>query len=157
MALATAVLTAAAAAALGGEVWHVSYAAVYVALTLAAVFSPGAITLPVIAGQVLAASLLLQPDGPAPLLLVPVVASLVLTAELLGLAARLDGPVAPDATPGLPRAVSSAFLAGGSYAAVVGAGAYSGLLGGLVAVSMGAGVCVLLAVLLVRSAGVADR
>jgi hypothetical protein len=150
IAVGTAVLTGAAAAWLGGAAWHVDYAAVYVAVALSALLSPAAITLQVIAGQVLAASVLLRPDGPAPpLLLVPVVAGVVLTAELLGLVARLDTPLRPRPAPELPRMGLSALIGGGVYAAVSLAGGLSGPTG-LLAVALGGGACVVLAVVLAR-------
>lgn len=80
-AIVVATLTA-AAAAVGGSGAHVLGAGAYIFIVLAALFFPAAIIAPVIAGQLLAANILLRGDG-HPLVLLPVVAGVIATAELI--------------------------------------------------------------------------
>lgn len=150
--LATALLTAVGVAAWGGAVWHAYYAVLYVLLTAAALLSPAAVILQVLAGQALAASLLLQPAGPSPLLMVPIVAAVVLTAELLGSVARLTGPVPRWHAPALlPEIGRSVLVGAGAYVAVALGAALPGPTG-LVAVALGAAACSAIALMLLREA-----
>jgi hypothetical protein len=77
-------------AALGASGWHIVGACVYVVIAATALFFPAAITIQVIGGQMLAGSVLLGQNAPASLLLLPVIASVVVTAELLAAVGRLD-------------------------------------------------------------------
>jgi len=151
MAVLTAALTAAAAAALGGTERHVLGAGVYLVFAVAALFAPGAIVAQVLGGQLLAASLLLAADGPPPLVLVPLVAAVVLTAELLALVARLDTPVERNVGHDLRRVGLAGVLGGGAFGAVAVAAGLPGPTG-LAAVALSAGACVAIAVVLARIA-----
>lgn len=151
IAVLTSVLTGAAGAALGLSDSHAYLAGAYVAITVVALFHPAAITGQVIGGQLLAGSVLLGQDGLARLWLVPVVASVVATAELLAIVARLDTPLEPDVGDDLRRAEHAAVIGGGVFGAVVLLGGLPGPTG-LAAIALAAGACVALAILLARSA-----
>ena len=149
-------LTAIATGALGGVLGGSGQAfgaGLYVFITVAALFLPAGIAVQVITGQALVASLLLRQDGPDPLLLVPVVAGVVATAELLAVVARLDTPLTRDPTDAAARAGRSAAIGGGVFGAVM---LVSGLPGpaGPVAVVLASAACVVVAVLFQDSAGV---
>lgn len=147
-----AALTGAAGAALGASEGHVYGAGVYVVVAVVALFSSAGITAQVIAGQVLAGSLLPGLDGAAVLMLLPMVAGVVLTAELLGVVARLDTPLERDPTRDLQGAALATVIGGGVFAAVVLAGDLPGPTG-LTAIALASGACGLLAILLVKKAG----
>lgn len=116
-AIVVATLTAAAAAGVGGSGAHVLGAGAYIFIVLAALFFPTAIIAPVIAGQLLAANILLRGDG-HPLLLLPVVAGVIATAELISAVARLDTTPERDPAPDL-RQAGFAVLVGGTIFGVV--------------------------------------
>lgn len=148
----TAILTGAAGVALGASSLHVYIAGAYVVITVAALFFPAAIAVQVIGGQVLVGSVLLGQDGLAHLLLLlPVVAGVVATAELLAVVARLDTPLERDPGAGLHRVGLAAAIGGAVFAAVVLLGELPGPTG-LVAIVLASGACVMLAVLLVKRA-----
>jgi hypothetical protein len=149
MAVLTATGTGAVAAALGGTGSHVWGAGAYVAVSGIALFSPGAIAAQVILGQVLAGSLLLAPDGPAPLLLLPLVVGVVVTAELLGCSSGADVPVPALSAGALRRVGGTAVLGGGAFGTVVWIGGLSGPTG-IEALALAAAACVALAGLLAR-------
>ncbi|MEZ4423587.1 MAG: hypothetical protein R3E98_09265 [Gemmatimonadota bacterium] len=90
-------------------------ALVYGALVLGAVQVPAAITLQVVAGQVLLAGWVLRSSGPlgpeALLRLGATLFAVVATAELLAAVARLDLPVRRGASGELPRTAFAASLA----------------------------------------------
>jgi hypothetical protein len=150
IAVLTAAITGAAAAALGAT--GIFGAGAYVVIAVAALFSPAAIVVQVIYGQLLAGSVLLAQDGPAPLLLLPVVVSVVVTAELLALVGRLGTPKGRD--PGgddLHRVGVAAVIGGVVFGAVV---LVRGLPGptGLVAIGVASAALFALAILLVGNA-----
>lgn len=146
-----ATLTGAAGAALGASGSHVLGAGAYVVAALLALFFPAAIVVQVIAGQVLAASVLLAPDGPAPLLLLPMVASILATAELLAVVGRLDTPLARDPSDDLRRMGITVLIGGGVFGAVALAGRLPGPTG-ILAIALASAACVVLAILLVSDA-----
>lgn len=143
------VLTAVLYILLGGAAAHLDLAAIYVLVAMGALFSPAAVTAQVIAGQALAGSLLTSPQGPRPLLLVPVLAGVVATAELLAAVARLDASVERSATEGLGRMGAAAVVGAGVYAAVALVGDLPGPTG-LLAVVLASGAFAGAAWLLVR-------
>lgn len=145
-----AALTGAAGAVLGASDWHVYGAGAYVVIAVVALFFSGGITAQVIAGQVLAGSLLSGLDGAAALLLLPMVAGVVLTAELLAVVARLDTPLEPDPTRDLQGAALATLTGGGVFGAVVLVGHLPGPTG-LTAIALASGACGLLAILLVEN------
>jgi hypothetical protein len=143
VAVAAALSTGAISAAIAGPGRHFSGAAVYVAVTVLALFSPAAVTVQVIVGQLLVATLLL--GGPRdPLLLVPVVAGIVVTAELLAVVARLDTPIERDPGEVLRPAGLAAVIAGAVFGVVALVGGVPGPTG-ILAVVLACGACVVLA------------
>lgn len=148
-ALVVAAVTGAAGAVLGGSAWHAYGAAGYVAMAVLAVFNPGAIALQVVAGQALAGGILLGPDAPPALALLPIVPAVLVTAELLATATRWHRPPGRDPADALRRVGLAALVGGGGFAAVLLAGGVSGP-SGIVAVAVASAACIGLAVLLVR-------
>ncbi len=146
-----ATLTGAVGAVLDGSSSYVYGAGAYVIIVVSALFVPAAIAVQVIAGQILVGSLLIGQAGTAALMLVPAFAGVVATAELLAMVAWLDAPVQRDPGDALPRAGLAAVIGGAVFAAVM---LISGLPGpgGLVAVGLASGACVILAVRLVSNA-----
>src|SRR5690606_7235927 len=110
LAVVTAALTSAGAAALGNAPPHALGGIIYFGVVVGALLQPGALTAQVIAGQLLAGSLLLSPEPPSLLRLAPIVAGVIATAELLALAHRMNTSFAP-ATTGAPRRIGGAVLA----------------------------------------------
>lgn len=151
LAVLMAALTGAAGAALGASDGHVYGAGAYVVIVMVALFYSGGITAQVIGGQVLAGSLLSGLDGPATLILLPVLASVVLTAELLGIVARLDTPLEREPTRDVQGAALATVIGGGVFAAVVLVGDLPGPTG-LTAIALASGACGLLAILLAKKA-----
>lgn len=151
LAVLAAVLTGAAAAATGASMAAVYGAGVYLALTGAVLLRPAALAAQVVVGQLLVAAVLLDPGGPPPVTLLPVVAGVVATAELLALAARLDGPFPRDAGAGLREAALATLVGSAAYGAVALLGALPGP-SGLAAVALASGACLALALVLVRAA-----
>jgi hypothetical protein len=146
-ALATAVATGLVVVSLGASSDHAWGAAGYLAVVGFAVLAPGAIWAQVVAGQLLAGGLLLGPEGLPWWLLVPVVASVVATAEILGVVARLDSVVPRAPADDLRRAGWSTLVGGVAFAVVALAGALPGPRG-LVAVGVASAACVAVAALL---------
>ena len=146
-----AILTGTFGAALGGSGGHAFLAGAYVVAAAVALFYPAAIAVQVIGGQVLLGSLLVGSEGTAPLLLVPAVAGVVVTAELLAVVARLDTQLERDPGDDLPRAGLAAVIGGAVFGAVVLVSGFPGPIG-LVAVGLASGACVVLATLLVSNA-----
>jgi hypothetical protein len=151
VAILVATTAAAAVAALGGSAWHVSGAGAYITITVLTLFFPAVLTVQVIAGQVIVASVLLGRPGPAPLLLLPVVASVVATAELLALVGRLNTPVERDPRHDLHRTGSATAIGGGAFAAVVLLGGLPGPTG-LLAIAVASAASFALALMLVNDA-----
>ena len=118
-------------------------------ISVVALFIPAAISVQVVGGLALLGGLLLAEDGPSPLLLIPAVAGVIFTAELLTIVARMDTPIDGDSRDDLPRAGVAAVIGGGVFGAVV---LVSGLPGptGFGAVVLASGACVVLATVLVR-------
>lgn len=147
----TAVLTGAAATAFGGSVWHVCGALAYIGVAIFALFSPAAITAQVTGGLLLAGSLLLADDAPSVILILLMFVSIVATAELLAIAARLANRIERDGRDDLRRAVRTIATAG-CVAAVMLLIALPlwprTLSGGLVSIGIASGACVLLAIVL---------
>ena len=151
LAVLLATLTGAVGTVLDGSSSYVYGGGAYVMIAVLALFVPAAITVQVIAGQVLVGSLLMGLEGPTALMLVPAFAGVVATAELLAMVAWLDTPLQRDPSDALPRSGLAAVIGGGVFGAVM---LVSGLPGpgGLVAVGLASGACVVLATRLVRNA-----
>ena len=107
------------------------------------------ITTLLIGGQVLVGSLLLGSGAATPLVLMPAVAGVVVTSELLAVVARLDMQLERDSGDGVPSGGLAAVIGGCVFGVVVLASAFPGPTG-LVAVVLASGACVVLATLLVR-------
>jgi hypothetical protein len=149
MAVATAALTAAAVAALGASDTHALAAGLYMLVAVAAVFLPDAIPVQVIGGQLLAASLLVGGSVDL-LLLLPVVAGVVATAELLAVVGRMDAPGERDPRADVRRAGGATGLAAAVFGAVALVGRVPGPTG-LLAVVLASAACAGLAIVLARS------
>lgn len=149
LAVLTASLAGAAGAALGTSDGYLYGAAIYVAVTVVALFVPAGITAQVVGGQVLVGSLLLGQAGVRPLLLLPLVAGVVVTAELLGVAARLATLVERDPRDDLQRAGIATLVGAGAFGVAAMAGGLPGP-SGLLAVALASGACAVLAAVLVR-------
>lgn len=132
---------------LGATTGHAWGAAGYLALVGFAVLAPGAIWAQVLAGQILIGSLLLGPGASPWWMLVPLLASVVATAELLGIAARLDSVVPRAPAADLRRAGRATLIAGLVFGFVAVAESLPGP-GGLVAVALASAACVAVAALL---------
>lgn len=148
LAVATAMLTAAASVMLGGP-GRYGFEVAYVGIAVVATFLPAAITLQVIVGQLLLARLLVEGSGGAALTLVPLMAGIVVTAELLAVVARLDMPLERDPRGVYTEVGLAAVVAGGVFCLVLAVGDLPGP-GGLVAICVGSGACVVLATLMPR-------
>lgn len=151
-AMITALLTAAIGAGAGGSVWHLYGAAAYVAVALGALSAPPMITVQVIAGQLLAASLLLRPDAPPFLLLLTMVIGVVATAELLAQVARIQTSVDFDPREEVHRVVVSAAVGGSVFGMVVLLGRVPGPTG-LAAIGLASAACVIVAIVLASDTG----
>ena len=121
-------------------------------ITTIALLLPAGVAFQVITGQALVAGLLLAENGPASVLLVPVVAGVVVTAELLADVARLDTPLRRDLTGAAASAGRAAVVAGGVFGAVMPVGGLPGPTG-VLAVVVASGACVLMAARLLSDAG----
>jgi hypothetical protein len=155
LAVLVAVLTGTGMAALAAHGWQVLGAAAYVGAAAAGLVVPGAIGVAVVGGVGLAGSLMLGPWAVGPLVLLPVVAGVVATAELLALAGRLDTPVERNPGAELRQAGLATAMAAAVYGVVAVVGAVPGPTGFLAVVVAAAG-GVGVAALLMR-AGTADR
>jgi hypothetical protein len=150
-ALAASLATGALLAAVDPAVGFGPRGPLYVGVTGLALFFPAAIAAQVVLGQVLIASLVIGGEGVDLILLVPAMAGVVATAELLAVVARLDAPVRREAEGALRGAGSAAALGGGVFCVVALTGAIPGP-AGLLAVLLAAGACIVLAAQLVRRA-----
>ena len=144
VALFTAVLTGGAAASIGGSPEHVAGAVVYVMAAALALLAPGALVVQVIGGLLLVGGLMHGRDWAGALALAPLVIAVVVTAELLALAGRMDAPFVRPPGADLRRAGAAAGIAGIVYAAVVLAGILPAP-SGIIAVAAGSAACALLA------------
>ncbi len=151
LAILAAVLTGAIATLMEGAGAYIPGALAYVMVTVLATFLPPAITVQVIGGQILIESLLLQ-GGPAPLMLVPLFAGVVITAELLAIVAWLDTPLRREPGNTFVTAGRSALIGAAVFGAVLLVSSLPGP-GGLVAVGLASGACVVLASRLAREHG----
>jgi uncharacterized membrane protein len=146
-AVVTAVATGVVAVSLGGSGNFAWAAAGYLAVVGFAVLAPAAIWAQVVAGQALIGGLLLGSAGRPWWILIPLVASVVATAEILAVVARLDS-VVPRAPAHDLRRAGRATLVGSLVFAVV---AFAGTLPGprgLLAVALASGACAAVAALL---------
>lgn len=147
LAICTAILTATGAVWIGGSESYARGAFAYILVAAFGVFAPSAITVQVIAGEILAGSLLLGPGAARLGPLALVVAGVLATAELLALVGRLGTPLERGAREELNRAGISAVVGGLVFLVVVAVGRFPGP-GGIVAVIFGAAACLVLAMLL---------
>lgn len=152
LALVTAALTGVSGAALGGTASHALGGALYVAVVAAALFAPAMIAVQVLVGGAMAAGLILTPGGLGPVTGLPLALTIVLTAELLGVAARLDTPVERDPTDDLRRAVVAVGVAGAAYGAVLVAAALPGPTG-FAAVALASAACMVIALVILAAPG----
>lgn len=152
LAILAAAMTGALGIVLGGSTSYLYGAGAYVLLVGLALFSPAAIVAQVVGGQVFVGSMLVGRGWVGLLLLGPAVAGIIVTAELLAAAARMDTPFDSDPRDDLPRAGFAAIIGVGVYLAVVFLGRMPGPTG-LLAVLAASGACVALAIQLVASLG----
>jgi len=145
-----AVLTGTLDVWLGGSGWHLFGASTYLLIALVALFSPAAIAVQVVCGQVLVGSLLVSQNVPQILLLVPLITGIIVTAELLAAVARMDTPLDSDSRDDLPRAGAAGLMGGSIFVVVL---LLSRLPGptGMVAIALASGALVVLATLLVQA------
>jgi hypothetical protein len=122
-------------------------ALIYVATVAAAIYSPAWITVQVIGGQIMAASLLLGPGAMRPVAGIPIIAAVIATAELLAAAARLDTPFARANGGEVRRTTLAAAIGGAVFGAVALAGGVPGPTG-LIAVTIASAGCLFLGLLL---------
>lgn len=127
----------------------------YLLVTGLALITPAAIAVQVVGGVLLLARFLVVATGSASLLVVPAVAGIIFTAELLAIVARMDTPFLSDPRDDLPRAIFSALIGGGVLAGVL---LLSGIRGpsGPLAILLASGACVLLAFLMIKDWGSAE-
>lgn len=151
LAFSAAVLTGLGAGTLGGGLGHALGAAAYVVVAAIAVFSPTAIAIQVVAGQALAAGVLLGPTDAGFVAVLPLVVGVVVTAEMLGAVARLGITPGRDPRTGLRRSGLAGFLGGATFGLVALLIGLEGP-GGLTGLALAGGGCVLLAALLIRNA-----
>lgn len=126
------------------------YGLTYVALAVLSVFFPAAITTQVIGGQALVGLLFLVQDGTALTLTVPLVATVVVTAELLAVVARLDTPLPRGPGDALARTGRASVLAGALFAGAILISAAPGPTG-ILAVGLGSVACLVLAIRMART------
>jgi hypothetical protein len=143
----TAATTAGASAILGTSA-NLLLGGAWVLTVIFALFAPAWIAVQTLGGLVVAAKLLLATDGPAPLLMLPVVAGVVATTELLGAAARFRGPIQRRARGEFRAAARSATIGCAIFVAVVLVGRLDGP-AGLLATGLASTACIALAILLV--------
>ena len=146
-ALLLAVATGVVALSLGATPNHAWGAFGYVAVVGFAVLAPGAIWAQVLAGQLLAGGLLLGPQALPWWIVAPIVASVIATAEMLGVVARLDSVVPRDPTDDLRRAGQATVVGGAVFAVVAFAGVLPGP-PGILAVALASAASVAVAALL---------
>lgn len=154
LALIVAALTAATALTLHGTGWIALIGVAWVGGTGLGLYRPAAAVALPVAGQVLAVALLLVPAPPHLLWLLPVVAGVLLSAELVGVAARLAYPFARDPASALRGAARSAFVGAGVFAVVALLVTSLDALpspSGLAATVLAVGACALLAVVFARA------
>ena len=152
LAILVASITGTGMAVLGGAGSYLQGGVIYTLASAVALAYPPAIVLQVIAGQGLAASILLNPGAPSPILLLPAVVGVVATAELLALSARLGSPVERSPAPDLGRALAATAIGAAVFASVLVAGALPGPTG-IVAVTLASAALVGVAMVLVGRAG----
>jgi hypothetical protein len=127
------------------------YGLAYVGLAVLAVFFPAAVTAQVVGGQALVGLLFLVQDGAALTMAVPLVATVVVTAELLAVVALLDTAVPRGAGDALARTGRASALAGAVFAGAILLSAVPGPTG-ILAVGLGSMACLALAVRMARTA-----
>jgi hypothetical protein len=154
-AVACAVLTSAAGAALGDGGWATSAALAHAVAAVWTLADSRAVDGQVAAGVGMAWALVPGTDGPV-VGVVVVVVGVVLTSELLGATTRLGMVVERDPRPELRRAGGAALVALVASAATLAAGSLAGPSGLLATAVAGTG-CALLAVALRAAGGVSAR
>jgi len=150
LAVATALLTATLAVAVGGRGVTSDLATLYVACAVAALFYPAMITIQVLLGQLLLGLVLMRGEGGASALLIPTLAVVVITAELLAIVARWDTPLPRDPRAELPGVITAGVMGGAVFAVVMLAAVLPGPRGFL-AVGLASAACAGLATMLVRN------
>jgi hypothetical protein len=129
-------LTAALVVFAGGPGRRGDFALLYVGLVSLALLMPPLVTVQVVAGQLLLASLLPWHGAAGALVVAAAMAGVVATAELLATVARLDTPMERRPTGALRRAAAAAAVGAAAWAAVAllaGVPGPSGLLAALLA------------------------
>lgn len=127
-----------------------AYGLAYVGLAALAVFLPAAITAQVVGGQALVGMLFLVRDGAALTMAVPLVATVVVTAELLAVVARLDTALPRGPGDALARTGRASVLAGAVFAGAILVSAAPGPTG-ILAVGLASAACLVLALRLART------
>ena len=151
LAVLVAALTGTGMAILDGGEGHLRGGALYTLTAVLGLAYPPAIAAQVIVGQAMAATLLLGPEAPPLVTLLPAVVGVVATAELLALSARLGSPVERSPGPDLRRSLAATAIGAAVFGAVLLAGALPGP-SGLAAVTLAAAALTGLAVVLVGRA-----
>jgi hypothetical protein len=141
------IATALGIALVGGTVWHRFAAIVYVAIAVVALITPQAIGWQVATGVGVCWSLLPMLHGAATFALVPVVVCVATTSELLGITGRLRMVVERAPISDLRRLPLAVVLTAVVSAVTLFSGQFDGP-GGLTAVVLAVGACVLLALVL---------
>jgi len=147
LAILSAIATSAAGAAWGDSAAHFYGGAGYIGIAIVAVLSPSWIPAQVIAGQLVAASLLLTPGKAPAMSMLFVVAAVIATAELLAAVARMETSGERGLGSDLGRTVFAACLGGAVFGAIM---LLRGPYGpsGLLPIGLASGACVLLAMVL---------
>jgi hypothetical protein len=146
LAVASAAVTATLAATVGGTADYVYGAVACLASVVAALFVPAWIVGQVVVALTVAGAIVME--GTDPLLLLPIVTTIIVTTELLAATARLDSPVVT--TPrGTLRRIAFSAIAGASVFAIVALVGRLPVPAGLPAIGLAAAACVVLAILLV--------
>ncbi len=112
LAIVAATLTSAGAVAAGGPEFHGMVALLHLGAALGAIVVPPAIVAQIVTGTLLTAGTLYAPGGARPLLLLPLLVGVVLTAELLGRLLRMDRPLDGEIRREVLEAGAMALLAG---------------------------------------------
>ena len=141
LALLLAIVTTLGLVGLASTTLHLFAASAFLVLTLLSINRPALLPVMVVGAQVAAGAVLVELDGTGPWMLLPLLMSLVASAELIAALARIDGPVPRLPGAAIRRSAHSATLAGSVYAAVLLVGDPPGLGGSLgAALVLGAGV-----------------
>ncbi len=150
LAIVAATLTSAGAVAARGPEFHGMVALLHLGAALGAIVVPPAIVAQIVTGTLLTAGTLYAPGGARPLLLLPLLVGVVLTAELLGRLLRMDRPLDGEIRREVLEAGAMALLAGVVGGIVLLAGSLPGP-SGPAGTALAAGAAIAVAVVLARA------